>query len=65
MFTGKTIAMPMQTFVGKVMSLPFNTLSSVVIAFHPFQNGSSQVLTKHCKVVCGCYSHFTHEIIEA
>ena len=64
-FTGKTVAMTMQTFVGKVMSLLFNTLSSIVIAFHPFPNGSSQILTKHCKVVCGCYSHFTHEITEA
>ena len=65
MFTGKTIAMTMQTFVGKVMSLLFNTLSGIVIAFHPFPNGSSQILTKHCQVVCGYYSHFTHEITEA
>ena len=28
MTTGKTIALTIWTFVGKVMSLPFNTLSS-------------------------------------
>ena len=35
MTTGKTIALTMQNFVGKVMSLLFNTLSGVVIAFLP------------------------------
>ena len=35
MTTGKTIALTMQTFVSKVMSLPFNTLSSFVLAFLP------------------------------
>ena len=29
----KTIALTIQTFVGKVMSLPFNTLSMLVVAF--------------------------------
>ena len=33
MTTGKTIALTRQTFVGKVMSLLFNTLSKFVIAF--------------------------------
>ena len=33
MTTGKTIALTRQTFVGKVMSLLFNMLSSLVIAF--------------------------------
>ena len=33
--TGKTIALIRQTFVGKVMSLLFNTLSRFVIAFLP------------------------------
>ena len=33
--TGKTIALTRQTFVGKVMSLLFNMLSSLVIAFLP------------------------------
>ena len=31
--TGKTIALTRQTFVGKVMSLLFNMLSKLVIAF--------------------------------
>ena len=35
MTTGKTIALTIQTFVGKVMSLLFNTLSKFVIAFLP------------------------------
>ena len=33
MTPGKTIALTRQTFVGKVMSLPFNMLSRLVIAF--------------------------------
>ena len=35
MTTGKTIALTRQTFVGKVMSLHFNMLSQLVIAFLP------------------------------
>ena len=35
MTTGKTMALTRQTFVGKVMSLLFNTLSRFVIAFLP------------------------------
>ena len=35
MTTGKTIALTIQNFVGKVMSLLFNTLSRLVIAFLP------------------------------
>ena len=35
MTTGKTIALTIQTFVGKVMSLLFNMLSRLVIAFLP------------------------------
>src|SRR5574337_1883669 len=35
MTTGKTIALIRRTFVGKVMSLLFNMLSSFVIAFLP------------------------------
>ena len=35
MTTGKTIALTRQTFVSKVMSLLFNMLSSLVIAFLP------------------------------
>ena len=33
--TGKTIALTRQTFVGKVMSLLFNKMSRLVIAFLP------------------------------
>ena len=33
MTTGKTTALTIQTFFGKVMSLLFNTLSGFVIAF--------------------------------
>ena len=35
MAIGKTIALTVQTFVGKVMSLLFNMLSRFVIAFLP------------------------------
>ena len=35
MTTGETIALTRQTFVGKVMSLLFNMLSTLVIAFLP------------------------------
>ena len=35
MTTGKTIALTIQIFVGKVISLPFNTQSRFVIAFSP------------------------------
>ena len=35
MTSGKTIALTRQTFVGKVMSLLFNMLSRLVIAFLP------------------------------
>ena len=38
MTTGKTIALTIWTFVGKVMSLLFNTLSILVIAFLPRSN---------------------------
>ena len=41
MTTGETIALILQTFVGKVMSLLFNTLSRLVIAFLP---GSKRLL---------------------
>ena len=38
MTTGKTIALIRRTFAGKVMSLLFNTLSNLVIAFLPRNN---------------------------
>ena len=39
MTTGKTIALTRCTFVGKVMSLLFNTLSRLVITFLPRSKG--------------------------
>ena len=39
MTAGKTIALIIQTFVGKVMSLLFNMLSRVLIAFLPRNKG--------------------------
>ena len=38
MTTGKTIAMTIKTFVNRVMSLLFNTLSRFAIAFLPRSN---------------------------
>ena len=35
MTTGKTVALTRWTFVGKVMSLPFNMMSRLIIAFLP------------------------------
>ena len=45
MTTGKTIALTRRTFVGKVMSLLFNMLSRLVIAFLP---GSKCLLISCC-----------------
>ena len=39
MTTGKTIALTIWTFVGKMMSLLFNMLSTFVIAFLPNSKG--------------------------
>ena len=38
MTTGKTIALTKRTFVSKVMSLPFNMLSRLVITFFQGEN---------------------------
>ena len=40
MTTGKTIALAIQTFVNKVLSLLFNTLSRFVIDFLPMDSQS-------------------------
>ena len=62
MTTGKTIALTRQTFVGKVISLLFNMLSRLVIAFLPrskhlsiswLQSPSAAIL-EHPKIVCHC-----------
>ena len=50
MTTGKTIALTIQTFVGKVTSLLFNTLSRLVIAFLP---------RSKCLLIFGCKSPST------
>ena len=58
--TGKTIALTRQTFVGKVMSLLFNMLSRLVIAFLPrskhllisWLQSPSAVILKPPKIVC-------------
>ena len=58
MATGKTIALTRQTFVGKVMSLLFNMLSRMVIAFLPRSKGllvswlqSPSVVILECKKI--------------
>ena len=48
MTTGKTIALTRQTLVGKVMSLLFNMLSRLVIAFLP---------RSKCLLIHGCSHH--------
>ena len=65
MTTGKTIALIVQTFVGKVMSLLFNMLSRLVITFLPWskhpliswlQSLSRVILEPSC-VYCTFCSH--------
>ena len=66
MITGKTIASTRQTFVGKVMSLLFNMLSSLVIAFLPrskrllisWLQSPSAVILEPKKTVCHCFHFF-------
>ena len=58
MTTGKTITLPRQTFVGKVMSLLFNVLSRLVITFLPrskrllisWLQSPSAVILEHRKI---------------
>ena len=67
MTTGKTIALTRWTFVGKVMSLPFNMLSRLVIAFLPrskrlliswLQSPSAVILEPQKIKVCHCFHCF-------
>ena len=67
MTTGKTIALTRQTFVGKVMSLYFNMLSRLVIAFLPrskhlliswLQSPSVVILEPKKIKVCHCLHCF-------
>ena len=64
MTTGKTIALTIWTFVSKVMSLLFNTLSRFVIAFLPrsnhlliswLQSPSARILEPKKQVICHCF----------
>ena len=75
MTTGKTIALTRWTFVGKVMSLLFNMLSRLVIAFLPrskqvliswLQSPSAMILElKKIKsvTVSIVYSSICHEVM--
>ena len=66
MTTGKTIALTRWTFVSKVMSLFFNMLSRLVIAFLPRSNhlliswlqSPSAVILEPKKIVCHCFYCF-------
>ena len=67
MTTGKTIALTRRTFVGKVMSLLFNMLSSLVIPFLPrskhvliswLQSPSAVILEPQKIKVCHCFHCF-------
>ena len=67
MTTGKTIALTRRTFVGKVMSLLFNMLSRLVIAFLPrskrlliswLQSPSAVLLEAPPNKVCHCFHCF-------
>ena len=66
MTTGKTIALTRQTFVGKVMSLLFNMLSRLVIAFLPrskhlllsWLQSPSAVILEPPNKVCHCFLCF-------
>ena len=66
MTTGKTIALTRRTFVGKVMSLLFNILSRLVIAFLPrsksllisWLHSPSAVILESPKIVCCCFHCF-------
>ena len=75
MTTGKTIALTMQTFVSKVMSLLFNMLSMFVIAFLPrskhllisWLHSSSAVIFEPKKIKSVTVSNFSpyicHEVM--
>ena len=66
MTTGKTIALTIQVFVGKVMSLLFNTLSRLITAFLSrskhllvsWLQSPSTVILEPMKIVCHCFYCF-------
>ena len=62
MISGKSTALTRQTFVGKVMSLLFNTLSRFIITFLPSKcllisqlQSSSAVILEPEKIACHCF----------
>ena len=67
---GKTIALTRWTFVGKVMFLLFNTLSSLVKAFLPRSNclliswlqSPSAVILEPKKIVSHCFHYFSIDL---
>ena len=72
MTTGKTIALTRQTFVGKVMSLLFNMLSTLVIIFLPrskcllisWMQSPSAVILEHKKIKSATVSpSICHEVM--
>ena len=74
MTIGKTIALTRQTFIGKTVSLLFNMLSRLVIAFLPRSKSllisglqsPSAVILKHKNKVCHCFHYFPytcHEVM--
>ena len=72
MATGKTVALTIWTFVGKVMSLLFNMLSRFVIAFLPMskcllisQLQSPSAVILELKKICHCFHFFPtcHEVM--
>ena len=64
--TGKTIALTLQTFAGKVISLFFNMLSRLVVAFLPrnkhllilWLRSPSTVILEPKKIKCYCFHFF-------
>ena len=62
--TGKTIALTIRAFVGKVVSLLFNMLSKLVIVFLPrskhllisWLQPPSAVIFEPKKIVCHCFT---------
>ena len=73
MTTGKTIALTLQTFVSKMKSLLFNTLSKFIIAFLPSSKhllislqSLSTVILEPKKRKCHCFQLFPsicHEVM--
>ena len=70
MTSGKMIALTRQTFVSKVMSLLFNMLSRLVIAFLPrskhllisWLQSPSAVILEPKKTVCHCFHRFPFKL---